>query len=251
MRSFGPGRSARIARRRPVASAAARRSAMIVACSSNVPWAKLSRATFIPASIIAAIVARAREAGPMVHTILVLTSRWLMSPRILRQRPPSHFASGTASLTGALVNLPPGETCAAPGGRKLGRSGGPDCGRALALLGAICVRSARSMNSAVGASCQGNAPARTSGEPAAGRFHQSRGTQEPVQLGRLTSLEGRQSPRAGGTTQVYQNAATATPAEMASTRSSSALSRSMAGAPSTPGDAAGRHPAGRIAPSKR
>jgi hypothetical protein len=41
------------------------------ACSSKVPWERLSRATFIPAMINFSIIAVELVAGPSVHTILV------------------------------------------------------------------------------------------------------------------------------------------------------------------------------------
>ena len=43
----------------------------VSACSSALPCAKFSRATSIPASIIATSISGSREAGPMVATILV------------------------------------------------------------------------------------------------------------------------------------------------------------------------------------
>ena len=72
------GRSARIATRRRAACAALRMSAIVAACSSRSPWAKLRRATFMPASIIAESVSRPRDAGPMVQTMPVLVARWSM-----------------------------------------------------------------------------------------------------------------------------------------------------------------------------
>ena len=49
MRSFGPGRSWRIATGRPARPAASRTSCAVSACSSCVPWVKFSRATSMPA----------------------------------------------------------------------------------------------------------------------------------------------------------------------------------------------------------
>jgi hypothetical protein len=60
--------------------------------------------------------------------------------------------------------------------------------------------------------------------------------------GRLADPGGRRR-RSGGTTQVYQKAASATPAEIASARSRSAFSRSMADILHAPGVAASCHPA--------
>ena len=71
MRSLGPGRSPRIATSRPARSAAARIRPAVSACWSGVPWAKLRRATSIPASTIAVSTSTSWEAGPMVATILV------------------------------------------------------------------------------------------------------------------------------------------------------------------------------------
>src|SRR5579875_2219319 len=71
MRSFGPGRSWRIATCRPTAAAAARTRRAFSACSSRSPWEKFSRATSIPARTIRSSVWGSREAGPMVATILV------------------------------------------------------------------------------------------------------------------------------------------------------------------------------------
>ncbi len=51
IRSFGPGRSWRIATCRPTRLAAARTRSAFSACSSRLPWEKLNRATSIPASI--------------------------------------------------------------------------------------------------------------------------------------------------------------------------------------------------------
>jgi hypothetical protein len=45
---------------------------MISAWLGKSPWEKLSRATFIPARINFSKISGEFEAGPMVHTILVL-----------------------------------------------------------------------------------------------------------------------------------------------------------------------------------
>src|SRR3954454_17812860 len=71
MRSFGPGRSCRIATWRPARPAASRTSRAVSACSSALPWEKFSRATSIPASTMRARTSGSREAGPMVATIFV------------------------------------------------------------------------------------------------------------------------------------------------------------------------------------
>ena len=71
MRSFGPGRSCRIATWRPARPAASRTRRAVSACSSALPWEKFSRATSIPASTIRASTSGSREAGPMVATIFV------------------------------------------------------------------------------------------------------------------------------------------------------------------------------------
>ncbi len=73
-RIFGPGRSSRIVTGKPVSSEAVRMLRMFSLCPSNVPWARLSRATFIPAWIIRTSTSHDLEAGPMVETIFVLWS---------------------------------------------------------------------------------------------------------------------------------------------------------------------------------
>ena len=72
MRILGPGRSAMMATRCPVARAAARMRAIRSACPLKSPWEKLSRATFIPARIRRSSISGDSEAGPMVATIFVL-----------------------------------------------------------------------------------------------------------------------------------------------------------------------------------
>src|SRR5215218_806522 len=71
IRSFGPGRSWRIATDLPARLAASRTRCAVSACSSALPWEKFRRATSIPASIIWTRTSGSREAGPMVATILV------------------------------------------------------------------------------------------------------------------------------------------------------------------------------------
>jgi hypothetical protein len=71
-RIFGPGRSAMMATRWPVAVAAARMRAMWSAWLLKSPWEKLSRATLRPARIRRSNMSGASEAAPMVATILVL-----------------------------------------------------------------------------------------------------------------------------------------------------------------------------------
>ena len=61
-----------MARRVPVALAAARRLSITSRCSGKSPWEKLIRAMFMPARSIFSITSRDRDAGPMVQTILVL-----------------------------------------------------------------------------------------------------------------------------------------------------------------------------------
>ena len=73
-RILGPGRSAMMATRCPVARSAARMRAIRSACPLKSPWEKLSRATFIPARIRRSSISGDSEAGPMVATILVLWS---------------------------------------------------------------------------------------------------------------------------------------------------------------------------------
>ena len=75
MRIFGPGRSAITATGLPVFSAAALIFLITLPCSSKVPWEKLSLATFIPARIIFSSISGESDAGPMVHTSLVLCFR--------------------------------------------------------------------------------------------------------------------------------------------------------------------------------
>src|SRR4051794_9827571 len=71
IRSFGPGRSCRIATWRPARPAASRTRWATSACSSALPWEKFSRATSIPASTMRTSISGSRDAGPMVATILV------------------------------------------------------------------------------------------------------------------------------------------------------------------------------------
>ena len=71
MRSFGPGRSCRIATGRPARFAASRTRCAVSACSSALPWEKFSRATSMPASTMRTSTSGSREAGPMVATIFV------------------------------------------------------------------------------------------------------------------------------------------------------------------------------------
>ena len=74
MRSFGPGRSCRIATWRPARPAASRTRRAVSACSSALPWEKFRRATSIPASTMRARTSGSREAGPIVATIFVRRS---------------------------------------------------------------------------------------------------------------------------------------------------------------------------------
>ena len=71
MRSFGPGRSCRIATWRPARPAASRTSCAVSACSSALPCEKFRRATSIPASTMRTSTSGSREAGPIVATIFV------------------------------------------------------------------------------------------------------------------------------------------------------------------------------------
>ena len=71
-RILGPGRSAMMATRRPVAFSAARMRAMRSAWPVKSPCEKLSRATFSPARMRRSSISGESEAGPMVATILVL-----------------------------------------------------------------------------------------------------------------------------------------------------------------------------------
>ena len=71
MRSFGPGRSWRIATGRPTRPAALRTRWAVSACCSAVPCEKFSRATSMPAATIRSSVLGSREAGPIVATIFV------------------------------------------------------------------------------------------------------------------------------------------------------------------------------------
>ena len=72
MRIFGPGRSAMIATRRPVACAAARMRAMCSAWPAKSPCEKFNRAMFSPARMRRSSISGDSEAGPIVATILVL-----------------------------------------------------------------------------------------------------------------------------------------------------------------------------------
>src|SRR3954468_18847227 len=87
MRSFGPGRSCRIATWRPARPAASRTSRAVSACSSALPWEKFSRATSIPASTMRASTSGSRDAGPMVATIFVRRSIYAGTVAIFRLRP--------------------------------------------------------------------------------------------------------------------------------------------------------------------
>ena len=85
MRIFGPGRSAMIATRRPVACSAARMRAMRSAWPVKSPCEKLSRAMFSPARMRRSSISGDSEAGPIVATILVLWSGSIISLPIIRQ----------------------------------------------------------------------------------------------------------------------------------------------------------------------
>src|SRR5262245_2795470 len=61
-----------IATRRPVAFAAERMRLIRSACSSKLPWEKLSRATLRPERMRRSSMSGESEAGPIVATILVL-----------------------------------------------------------------------------------------------------------------------------------------------------------------------------------
>src|SRR3954447_26683756 len=87
MRSFGPGRSCRIATWRPTRPAASRTSRAVSACSSALPWEKFSRATSIPASTMRASTSGSRDAGPMVATIFVRRCIYAGTVQITRSRP--------------------------------------------------------------------------------------------------------------------------------------------------------------------
>src|SRR3954468_2830471 len=87
MRSFGPGRSCRIATWRPARPAASRTSRAVSACSSALPWEKFSRATSIPASTMRASTSGSRDAGPMVATIFVRRCIYAGTVQITRARP--------------------------------------------------------------------------------------------------------------------------------------------------------------------
>src|SRR5436190_12472668 len=71
MRMRGPCRSPRMATGRPRSAAVERTSSTVRACCSCVPWEKLSRATFKPASMRLLSVSRDAVDGPSVQTILV------------------------------------------------------------------------------------------------------------------------------------------------------------------------------------
>ena len=64
IRSFGPGRSPSSPTSRPAASAASRAIATLAACSSRVPWEKLSRKTSAPARISSAMPLDDAGGGP-------------------------------------------------------------------------------------------------------------------------------------------------------------------------------------------
>ena len=79
MRSFGPGRSCRIATARPARPAALRTRSATSACSSALPCEKFSRATSMPAATMRTRTSGSRDAGPMVATIFVRRT-WLRQP---------------------------------------------------------------------------------------------------------------------------------------------------------------------------
>lgn len=93
IRIFGPGRSAMMATRRPVAVAAARIREMLAAWLAKSPWEKFSRATFSPARISRSNISGESEAGPMVAMILVL---W--RGRIMKMAKGMHRAVGQGDL---------------------------------------------------------------------------------------------------------------------------------------------------------
>ncbi|OPZ28057.1 MAG: hypothetical protein BWZ01_01347 [Deltaproteobacteria bacterium ADurb.BinA179] len=72
MRILGPGRSPRMATSLPSMRDTCRIASMSRACWSRFPWLKLSLATFIPARMSPFKTCFFLEAGPIVHTILVL-----------------------------------------------------------------------------------------------------------------------------------------------------------------------------------
>ena len=86
MRIFGPGRSAMMATGRPAARAAARMFSMARWWPARSPWEKLRRATFMPARIICSMIAGDSDAGPIVHTILVLLAASVMGVVLLKVR---------------------------------------------------------------------------------------------------------------------------------------------------------------------
>jgi len=55
----------------PHSASPSRMARIAAACSSWVPWEKLSRATSMPASISLRSMSGSRLAGPIVHTIRV------------------------------------------------------------------------------------------------------------------------------------------------------------------------------------
>ena len=71
IRTFGPWRSAMTAIGRPISASISRTSLVPSACPSCVPWEKLRRAAFIPASASASRVSRDEDTGPIVATIFV------------------------------------------------------------------------------------------------------------------------------------------------------------------------------------
>ena len=71
MRSFGPGQVLEDRHRAAGAVRGLAHARAVSACSSRVPWEKLSRATSMPASTIRTSISGSREAGPMVATIFV------------------------------------------------------------------------------------------------------------------------------------------------------------------------------------
>jgi hypothetical protein len=80
-RIFGPERSCKTATGFPDASDAARTRATVSRCSASVPWAKLMRATFMPASISPRRVSGERLAGPIVQTMCTARVRIFFSIR--------------------------------------------------------------------------------------------------------------------------------------------------------------------------
>src|SRR6478735_1251376 len=137
IRSFGPGRSCRIATWRPARPAASRTRRAVSACSSALPWEKFRRATSIPASIMRGKTSGSRDAGPIVATIFVRRS---MGPRTVSTRRQEAGDGADGARAGvedddAVGTHVEGRLAVAAGGRELVAPAAEGCARRVPLVG--------------------------------------------------------------------------------------------------------------------